>query len=235
MPELTVLYETNPVLLDAQERYGLFVSLPQAEIIQEGILVETTAALYKGKEYAVRSYVSPDIAHIDFANRLPALVHGLGRQGLEQLVAYSPQDGVLVTRRQPGRPFRTIGLDEAATMTQRQFDELALTIDFATRAKIEVNQTPDSILFDPIEGFSVVDYSLTAKQVSTGRTVKEVGRALLSLGRDLPAFGSKESVQIRKELLHMATQAGISTNSQSDGRALIEADEAGRRQANLGL
>ncbi len=236
MPELLQsVIDTSPELGHARVAYEQFAGLPADEIISEGILVQTTAATLKGKEYAVRNYLSPAIAELDFMHRLPALVHGLGRQGLEQLVAYSPEDGVLVTRRSPGHPVRVIGLEAAATMTQERFDDLADTIDFATRAKIEVDVEQDNLLFDPIEGFSLVDYSLTTEKPSTGRTVKEIARAMLRLGSNLPTFGSKDSIQAQMELLHMATQSGISKVSQSDGRALIDAAVAARRNANLWL
>lgn len=221
---LQSVIDIGPELTDARSAYERFVGLPQGEIIVEGILVETTSATLDGQEYAVRNYLSPEIAHIDFENRLPALVHGLGRQGLEQLVAYSPEDGVLVTRRSLGRPVRVIGLDEAATMTQERFDDLALAIDFATRANIEVDVGPDNLLFDPIEGFGLIDYSLTTEQVSTGRTVKEVGWAMLSLGRKMPTFGGVESIRMREKLIRMVTQSGCLLLSQSDSRALIEAN-----------
>jgi len=215
----------TPELKEARERYALFAGLPPAEIIQEGILVETASTFYEGQEYAVRNYLSPGIAEIDLLDRLPALMHGLGRQGLEQLVACSPEDGVLVTRRSPGRVISALSFEEAKAMTQKQFKALALTIDFATRANIEIEVEPDNILFDPIEGFSLVDYSLTTDMPSTGRTIKGIGRALLWLGRGLPTFGSIESIRIREQLIPMAAQSGVSILSQSDGRALIEAAE----------
>lgn len=225
MPELmqSVAY-ASPELMGARETYENFAGLPQLEIIEEGILVETTSTFYKGQEYAVRSYLSPEIAQIDFESRLPALVHGLGRKGLEQLVAYSPEDGVLVTKRQPGRPISAIGLDEVAAMTKMQFTDLALAIDFAARARIEVN-SPSKILYSPVEGFTIVDYTPSLKQPSTGRTLQRICKAMTLMTHNLHGLSSEEAKRLLETVTHMVVQAGFSTLSQSDSRAVLEAKD----------
>lgn len=225
MQSLSELIANSPVLVEAEKAYAQFVGCPALECIGSGIGLMVTATELHGKEYAVRTFASSQMAQEEMLTRLTVLELGLGRLGLEQLTAFSTEEKVIVTERMYGRDIESVSLADAECMEQSQFDALAITIDSAIKDGIAIDESPNNIFYEPNKGFGLVDYTLPFRELSVGRTLKSIGQAMMWLGHDLETFNTTTSLALRKRAIRMVTQSGLSILPQQDYRALAKTSD----------
>jgi len=86
------------------------------------------------------------------------LLRGVGVDGLEQLVTADPENGVIVTKLAKGRPLPQIS---SATLlksiTSAHLQKLDTTLEHMRTNLLEFDN-PHNVLFDPEEGFTIIDY-----------------------------------------------------------------------------
>jgi len=86
------------------------------------------------------------------------LVRGLGVDGLEQLVTADPESGIIITKLAKGRPLPEIS---SATLlksiTSEHLKKLDATLAHMRTYLLEFDN-PHNVLFDPEEGFTIIDY-----------------------------------------------------------------------------
>jgi hypothetical protein len=109
------------------------------------------------QEYAVRVPVrGGGAAAID--SHLAGAVLGRGIPHLEQIVAASYEEGVTVAEIMPGKDVGDLSLDEILGISDEQLSEFADTLIIANEGNIEIDPKPSNFLYDPKEGYGVVDY-----------------------------------------------------------------------------
>lgn len=85
-------------------------------------------------------------------------VLGNGVNHLEQLVAASYEDAVLVTQFIPGKEVEKLESDEVSLINDKHLIGLIRTLAIATEKGIEIDPSPSNFFYDEKEGFGIIDY-----------------------------------------------------------------------------
>ena len=138
--------------------------LPSAPLPSSDLFVGEVTA--DGEVFVVREprtdhmYDSDEEADAAFTRRVVALRRGIGTAGLEQLVGYSLDERKIVTRHAPGREISQLGAEDIGAIRAEHLTGLFATVNRARQLDLAVdNGSADNILFDPIEGFTIIDYA----------------------------------------------------------------------------
>ena len=77
---------------------------------------------------------------------------------LEQIVAVSPEKGIVISERIPGEVMTKLTDEDHAKITDEQLDELVDTFRAAAAAGVVPElENPENLLYDPSEGFGLID------------------------------------------------------------------------------
>ena len=101
---------------------------------------------------------------------------------LEQLVAASYEEGVTVAELVPGVDLGKITPEELQHVTDEHIDMLVDTLIESQRRRINIDPKPTNILYDPLEGYGVVDYQAPGDFAFQGEG-ETVGVVAVSLSR----------------------------------------------------
>lgn len=153
---------------------------------------------FLGKGSNSRVYAA-DIGNTLYAVRIPkaervdaGVVDGhmaaalLGRWAphLEQIVAASYEHGVTVAEIMPGVDMTHISAEEVGRVQDAQIEELIDTLQDSQARGINIDPKPSNLLYDPLEGYGIVDYQTPddfALQ-GIGETVGSIASALARAG-----------------------------------------------------
>ncbi|MCA9349459.1 hypothetical protein KC853_00245 [Candidatus Saccharibacteria bacterium] len=118
------------------------------------------------KTYAVRLPYgdnNTDASTIDI--NLEGAVLGKGIHHLEQIIAASYVEGVTIAEIIPGREIWELTLDEVRSITSEQLSRLVDTIEIANKNGIAIDHKLSNVLYDPLEGFGIVDYGANMDRI----------------------------------------------------------------------
>lgn len=119
-----------------------------------------------GKEYAVcvvgQKKERVEIMH----SHIAAGARTKGMKGIEQIVAASYEDGMIISEFAEGQHLQDLTAEELSSMPDAHIDALLLNRITAMRKGIAFDNHPDNILYSQDEGFIDIDYHV-AKNPST--------------------------------------------------------------------
>lgn len=96
--------------------------------------------------------------HYSFDDQVAPLRRGQGVDGLEQLVTGNPEESVIITELMPGRSIASIpALELARLVKSEHIAKLETTLSQMRKRELDFDNV-GNILFDPAEGFSIIDY-----------------------------------------------------------------------------
>ena len=108
------------------------------------------------EEYVVKIVKTSNIVPIQ--SQIDDLMKGRDVPGLEQLITASTENNVIVTRRAPGELISTIpSLTLMRQIKPHHLEKLKDTLQYMTDNHLEFDNLYN-VLFDPDEGFTVIDY-----------------------------------------------------------------------------
>lgn len=177
-------------LLAAYEDFGPLVHTLQEEVkgydspamhpdyLAAGLNAKVFSLSQNGHEYVARvphsdgpnSTDEPNPSAVDY--RIRAGMRGKGIPHLEQIVAFSYEDGVVISERMPGRVISKVTAEELGHVTDKQLNDLIDTFIAAHKAGIHIDPRPSNYFYDKEQGFGIVDYDAADEQgvVAQNRT-----------------------------------------------------------------
>jgi hypothetical protein len=108
--------------------------------------------------FAVKVLHEHPQTHYTFDDQIAHLKRGEGVDGLEQLVTGDRESDVIVTTLMPGQSIATISATKLSRqVTSEHIKRLEATLSVMRERELDFDNV-GNVLFDPEEGFSVVDY-----------------------------------------------------------------------------
>lgn len=111
---------------------------------------------HQGQPYAVRyTGRSPRGSRVESHAPGAVLAHGVPH--LEQVVAISYDDGIVVSELMPGREIGRLSAEEIKAVSTPQLNQLLETIQTMHQKGISFDPKPSNLLFDQQQGFGIID------------------------------------------------------------------------------
>jgi hypothetical protein len=150
-----------------------------------------------GRDFVARIPKSND-RHVGNAlveSHLVAAELGHNIPGLEQFVAGSLEDGVVISEIMPGSSIAHVASEELAMVKADQLDRLVETIIQAKERGIFIDPNPSNIFYDTEAGFGIIDYHSQAQQ----KTNQSLGDIITLVARNIQDAGSRNRNNHRVE------------------------------------
>ncbi|MDR2431137.1 MAG: hypothetical protein LBD99_02660 [Candidatus Margulisbacteria bacterium] len=150
-------------------------------------------------KYAVRLIYADDGWH-HFYSRLCGYSLNAGRDGMEQIVAASLEDGVTISRLMPGRLISWLSAKDAACISPGQLAALLNNLIQAYQNGILIDTSPGNLFYDRDAGFGIIDYcSVNGLSYALGNLAAAV----------LAGFGFKHRIDDRRGSPAVLREIGI--------------------------
>ena len=134
-----------------------------------------------GREYAVRD-VRVGARRVEIMHsHIAAGARAKSLRGLEQIVAASYEEGMIVSEFVPGSNLQELTVEQLAAIPDDHFDMLVSARLAAMEKGVVFDDHPPNTLYDPEQGFTDIDYHLansTNKKVDVVDAAKTVVRSL---------------------------------------------------------
>lgn len=168
-----------------------------------GLTASVFRILHEGRDYAVRTgrfAFTGSASEMD--RRAMATAKAKGVPHLEQIVALSYGHRVTISEIMPGLCLdHTMKIDDMKKVTDGQISELVTTVITAVRRGIRIDPKPTNILYDPDEGFGIIDIDTIDGAISVGKELGQIAAGALS---NVGSYGShhltRNAATYRQEL-----------------------------------
>lgn len=203
----------------------------QGKPVDDGAAAIVYKATIDNKDVAIRlpnphpgSPNEADQAWASFDDRLEALARAKGTPGYEQLVAHKFDDTkkVVATEWIPGKPVIEMTPAERAQATPAQLEEMAQNVTRGGEKGVAVEWALSNILYDPRDGFTIVDYETTDTPMTSHQSAREFGDFLLDVSdvyKTKPEADKRASLEFLRRGLD-AFQAVFPREQREHGRLL---------------
>jgi hypothetical protein len=124
----------------------------------------------EGKSYAAK--LSNDTGLIDFTIR--SLLRAKGISRVAHLAGYSFEDGVVVMQLLPGTDITKFSPEETPAYSDQDILQLIEIIRELDANGLEIDPKPSNFMYDPEQGFSVLDYHLKNDSYGIAREIKDL-------------------------------------------------------------
>jgi len=134
-----------------------------------------------GKEYAVRAVRQMDKRVEIMHSHIAAGARARGLKGLEQIIAASYEEGMIVSEFVAGSHLQELTVEQLAAIPDAHFDALVSARLAAMERGVVFDDHPPNTLYDSDQGFTDIDYHLvtsTNKKVDIVEAAKTVVRSL---------------------------------------------------------
>lgn len=172
-------YDAEPVqerieLLQAYDAFAPLVApitdleLDQSgvELLGRGAVSETYAIEKDGQQYVART-IHNDEDHITLETEyVQGMLKAKGKKGLEQIVAVSYKDNMVISERAAGRTVDRLTTEDIAAITDQQLIDLVAAAQHADDLGIVLDMFSGNILYDKEAGFTIVDLSCGVKETN---------------------------------------------------------------------
>lgn len=166
---------------------GAIAKLPLVEFLELGVLEE------------------PDVV---VAESVASLLLGQKGMGLEQIVAFSlHKPSAWVCQRAPGQTLKNT--EPTDTIPMSHLRRLLATFRFMQHNDLVIDPAPDNFLYDPNEGFTIIDYSHAAYEGAQGFAYK-----VSTFGTDLLPYVSCDARVLRRYGAQAANLIGPTASRQ---------------------
>lgn len=113
-----------------------------------------------GTQYVAKAGRNTDMDRaLSVENDVENLTTGRGIPRLEQVVAASREDGVVVSERMPGKDITHCTAEEMGAVTKDQLVDALAAMRAAFAAGIDFDSKPANFMYDPEQGFGFIDYA----------------------------------------------------------------------------
>lgn len=153
---------------EVTERYKRFDDLwdevdVKRDLIASGLDADVYAYNHRGEDYVVR-VVKKEVLAANPAKTddyVTALLHGRGIKGLEQIVAGSYQDGVVVSERAPGSSLKELlasNPEGVNNIPDAHLTQLLTLFEQMQERGLVADVNHGNLIYDEKQGFTLVDY-----------------------------------------------------------------------------
>jgi DNA-binding protein YbaB len=151
----------------------------------------------------------------------------------EQVVAYSAENGVVISELAKGKSIDEIGVSIYEQITNEQIEEILESLVLAAHNGVVIDEHPNNIFYDPTVGFTIIDFKRKEDVMPSERPVElQIAKflfQLLSLDISSTSLVDKETPQYILEdeqlclnfckrmvevVLHLDTTHGINSDLQ---------------------
>jgi len=193
------LYDSSP-LVDSESAYGdiedeivenyesfreeiekLRESKDNSALIGAGTHSDVYRISRNGKQYAVRAVRQMDRRVEIMHSHIAAGARARGLEGLEQIVAASYEDGMIVSEFVTGNHLQDLTVEQLAAIPDAHFDTLVSARLAAMERGVVFDDHPPNTLYDAERGFTDIDYHLVNnpnKKLDIVEAAKTVVRSL---------------------------------------------------------
>lgn len=128
---------------------------------------------------AIRSQIHPEVVKRMTQN----MSRSNGIDHLEHIVASDPDRGVIISTLIPGKNICDLSKEEIEKITDQQFRDVIDTVIATVDAGITIDPKPSNLLYDPIQGFGIVDFC--ASPIQTTDREQEISEGIAGFGVSL--------------------------------------------------
>lgn len=155
-----------------------------------------------GKDYVCRMSHGPyDSGSLLYA-RVLGLINASGLKNVEKLVAVSFEEGDIITEKIPGKPIDALDLADARRMRPEHIKGLVDTMVSMAKKGLEYDWDPGNFLFDPKQGFGVIDFTATKPfELTPVEALRDLSQTFWLTSNDLLMYGdltAKEKQDVYK-------------------------------------
>lgn len=172
IPDIDALDEVDPAVITERqallERYQDFENFwdnvdAERDLIASGLDSDVYAYEQDDEQYIVRAVKDESLAKnpAKTDDYVTALLHGKGIEGLEQIVACSYKDGVVVSERAPGKSLEELlkSHPEAVDdIPDEHLEQLLAVFQQMQERGLVADVNRGNLIYDEVQGFTLVDY-----------------------------------------------------------------------------
>lgn len=157
----TVIAERQALL----ERYQDFENVDVTRnLVASGLDSDVYAYEQDGQQYIIHAVKDEILAQnpAKTDDYVSALIHGKGIEGLEQIVACSYKDGVIVSERAPGKSLEELLASQpeaVEAIPDEHFEQLLSVFEQMQQRGLIADVNRGNLLYDEAQGFTLVDYT----------------------------------------------------------------------------